>query len=176
MGCKIYVSKKGFLVYRLHWNKQNSWEGTTLRDTPANRKRVEQDADLISREITAGRFDYGRWFPAGNKMPKAEAVRQGWTVREYYDKWILQQRPPLVRKSSERDYKQHFTRYILPRFGETELATIATRALLDFQSYLLHDIPRLKKGAEPGLSVKSVRNIIDGSFRAMVRDARELIT
>lgn len=128
MGCKIYVSKKGFLVYRLHWNKQNSWEGTTLRDTPANRKRVEQDADLISREITAGRFDYGRWFPAGNKMPKAEAVRQGWTVREYYDKWILQQRPPLVRKSSERDYKQHFTRYILPRFGETELATIATRA------------------------------------------------
>jgi hypothetical protein len=49
MGCKIYISKKGFLVYRLHWNKQTSWEGTTLRDTAANRKRVEADADLMAR-------------------------------------------------------------------------------------------------------------------------------
>jgi Arm domain-containing DNA-binding protein len=56
MGCKIYISKKGFLVYRLQWNGRRSWEGTTLRDTPQNRKRVEQDADLMSREIKAGRF------------------------------------------------------------------------------------------------------------------------
>jgi integrase len=90
MGCKIYVSRKGLLVYRLHWNKQSSWEGTTLRDTPANRKRVEADADLISREITAGRFDYGRWFPAGNKMPKDKTpAAQGRTIRQYYNVWIL---------------------------------------------------------------------------------------
>jgi len=177
MGCKIYISKKGFLVYRLQWNGRRSWEGTTLRDTPQNRKRVEQDADLMSREIKAGRFDYVRWFPAGNKTPKTEpAMRLGWTVREYYDKWILQQRPPLVRKSNERAYKQHFNRYILIRFGEVMLSetTLTTRALMDFQTYLLHDVPRLKKGTEPGLSVKTVRNIIDGSFRAMVRDAREI--
>src|SRR5688500_9437821 len=175
MGCKIYLSRKGFLVYRLQWNNQRSWEGTTLRDTPANRKRVEADADLMSREMTVGRFDYARWFPAGNKIPRQqEATRKGWTVREYYDKWILQQRPPLVRKSNERAYKQHFTRYILPRVGEVNLGELTTRALMDFQSYLLHDVPRLKKGATPGLSVKTVRNIVDGSFRAMVRDAREV--
>ena len=87
MGCKIKVTKKGFLVYRLHWNKETSWEGTSLRDTPANRKRVEDDAKLISMEMSAGRFDYARWFPAGNKLPK-DPRRQGWTVREYYEKWI----------------------------------------------------------------------------------------
>ncbi len=175
MGCKIYVSKKGFLVYRLQWNNQRSWEGTTLRDTPSNRKRVEADADLMSREMRAGRFDYARWFPAGNRMPKQSTVHQGWTVREYYDKWILQQRPPLVRKSDERDKRQHFARYILPRFGESMLSdsALTPRALMDFQQFLLHDVPRLKKGAQ-GLSAKTVRNIIDGSFRAMIRDAREV--
>ncbi len=45
---------------------------------------------------------------------------------------------------------------------------------MDFRTYLLHEVPRIKKGAEPGLSVKTVRNIIDGSFRAMVRDARDI--
>jgi integrase len=176
MSCKIYVSKKGVLAYRLHWNKQSSWEGTNLRDTPQNRKRVEADADLMSREMKAGRFDYGRWFPAGNKAPKTDAPRQSWTVREYYGKWILQQRPPLVRKTNERAYKQHFSRYILPRFGEVSLTETAltTRALMDFQNYLLHNVPRLKKGTQPGLSVKTARNIMDGSFRAMVRDAREI--
>ena len=53
-------------------------------------------------------------------------------------------------------------------------STLTTRALMNFQSYLLHAVPRLKKGAEPGLSTKTVRNIVDGSFRAMVRDAREI--
>ena len=95
-------------------------------------------------------------------------------MREYYNKWILQQRPPVVRKSNERGYKQHFSRYILPQMGEVALAEVPTRALMDFQSYLLHDILRLKKGAKPGLSAKTARNIIDGSFRAMVRDVRDI--
>jgi hypothetical protein len=102
--------------------------------------------------------------PARNKISKDNAQPQGWAIREYYGKWILQQRPPFVRKSSERD--QHFSRYILPRFGETSLAesALTTRALMDFQNYLLHDTPRIKKSAEPGLSVKTVRNIIVAAF------------
>ena len=33
--------------------------------------------------MKAGRFDYARWFPAGNKIPKSgESPRQGWTVRD----------------------------------------------------------------------------------------------
>jgi hypothetical protein len=27
--------------------------------------------------MKAGRFDYARWFPAGNNIPKADAPRQG---------------------------------------------------------------------------------------------------
>jgi integrase len=32
------------------------------------------------------------------------------TIRQYYDRWIKQQKPPLVRVSRARDYRQTFTR------------------------------------------------------------------
>ena len=95
------------------------------------------------------------------------------TVREYYDVWILQKRPPLVRKSQERDYRRRFNRYILPRFGEVLFRDLTPRRLLEFRDYLLNEAPRQKKGAR-GLSLKTCRNIIDSSFRALVRDARRI--
>src|SRR5262249_37406899 len=70
---------------------------------------------------------------------------------------------PVVRKGLERDYRDQFRLYILPKFEHTMLEEL-TPALLDaFRSYLLHD---------KGLSLKSARNIIDATFRAMFRDAR----
>jgi integrase len=174
MGCKIRVSKKGLLVYRLFWNKMTSWEGTTLPDTPENRKLVEADAIRITREIKAGRFDYLKWFPAGNKARLLKPPGQLNSIRAYYETWIQRKRPPLVRKSQERDYKQHFNRYILPRFGDLEFNDLTPPRLIEFRDYLLHDIPRKNKKTPKGLSLKTVRNIIDGSFRAMIRDAREI--
>ena len=44
-----------------------STEGTKLKDTPQNRKRLEARAQLMSEEIAAGTFDYLKWFPYGNK-------------------------------------------------------------------------------------------------------------
>ena len=112
MGCKIYVSKKGFLVYRLYWNQRRTWEGTSLADTPENRALVKADAIRISREMKAGRFDYLKWFPARDNAAARRASGQDPTIREYYDSWILQKKPPLVRKSLERDYRQVFNRYL----------------------------------------------------------------
>jgi integrase len=67
------------------------------------------------------------------------------------------------RAGLERDYRDHFRRYILPKFEDTKLCEV-TPAILDaFRAYLLH---------ERQLSIKSVRNIIDASFRACFRDAR----
>ena len=84
------------------------------------------------------------------------------TVGEFYAKWIERKVEPLVRRSQTRDYKQHFAGYILPAFKETRLLPIGAGDLTDFQV-------RLIRG---GLSVKTARNIIDSSFRALYRDAR----
>ena len=79
------------------------------------------------------------------------------TVESFYDGWIEKKVPPLVRHSQTRDYNQAFQAYILPRFKNASLSTIGTKELSAFQSELL----------KRGLAVKTVRNIIDGSFRAV---------
>ncbi|MBI2999137.1 MAG: tyrosine-type recombinase/integrase [Deltaproteobacteria bacterium] len=61
-----------------------------------------------------------------------------------------------------RDYRQHFETYILPKFKDVRLLAIGTGYLTEFRVELLRR----------GLSVKTCRNIIDGSLRALYRDAR----
>ena len=84
------------------------------------------------------------------------------TVQEFYDGWVARLVPPLYRHSRIRDHKQAFRKHILPRFGTVPLVEIKTGVLRQFQAELL----------KTGLKVKSVRNVIDSSFRALYRDAR----
>ena len=84
------------------------------------------------------------------------------TVQQYFDKWIEKKIEPLFRRGLIRDYRQHFGTHILPRFKDMRLSAIGTGELKEFQVKLLNR----------GLKVKTVRNIIDGSFRAFYRDAR----
>jgi len=164
VGCKVKVNRHGFLAFHLFWNKNRSWEGTGLRDTRDNRKLVEAEAVLIGREIKSGKFDYLKWFPEGNRAeelkPKTTAPK---TIGEYYRVWIERKKPPVVRPGLERDYKDHFKRYILPKFEDVTFTELTPPLLEAFRSYLLQ---------ERGLALKSVSNIINASFRAMIRDAR----
>ena len=171
MGCKVKCNQHGFLALHLFWNKNRSWEGTDLRDTPENRKLVEAQAVLIGREIKRGTFDYLKWFPEGNRAarfkPKEEPPQ---TIGEYYRTWILRKTPPVVRPGLERDYRDHFRIYVLPKFENT-LITDLTPALLEaFRSYLLQEYEA--RTPTKRLSLKTVKNVMDASFRAMIRDAR----
>ena len=140
-----------------------SWEGTGLPNTPENRKLVEAQAVLISHEMENKAFDYLKWFPEGNKIEYFKETGTATTVGEYYRIWIERKKPPVVRKGLEYDYRRQFSRYILPKFETCGLAQVTPKLLEAFRSYLL---------TEFGLSLKSCRNIIDGTFRAMMRDAR----
>jgi len=170
MACKVKVNRHGFLAFHLFWNGQRSWEGSGLRDTVKNRKRVEARAVLISEEIENGIFDYLKRFPDGNmahllrpaEEPKIEEPIHK-TVGEYFGEWIISKKPPIVRKSLERDYRQHYNSYIKPQFENVRLLDVTPRSLENFRIYLLQ---------ERKLKLKTCRNIMDGSFRAMMRDAR----
>lgn len=83
-------------------------------------------------------------------------------VVEFYERWVETKIEPLFRRSLVRAYQHHFNKHILPIFKNIRLAEIGTRELTNFQVDLLR----------AGLSVKTCRNIIDGSFRALYRDAR----
>jgi integrase len=84
------------------------------------------------------------------------------TIGRYYLKWIEKQVPPKVIKSCQRDYRQHFNKYILPALGMQTMGLLRVGGLSTFQAELFSLV-----------SVKSARNIIDGSFRAMWRAARK---
>jgi integrase len=168
MACKVKVNRHGYLAFRLYWDGLESWEGTQWKDTPRNRERAQARAVLISEEMDKDSFDYLKWFPEGNRAdefrPKKlpHAGRQ--TVGEYYAGWIERKKPPFVRPGLHHDYARQFRRYILPKFEHTAIADVGLAELEAFRLYL---------NGEMGLSLKSCRNIIDGTFRAMIRDARK---
>jgi hypothetical protein len=98
-------------------------------------------------------------------MPSQEPKRtKRITIAEYYKSWIERKLPPLVRPSRARDYRNHFRTYILPSMTDVELAGFSLEHLEDL---------RLRLHAKHGLGIKTVRNVIDSSLRAMFRDARK---
>src|SRR5262249_34572387 len=114
-------------------------------------------------------FNYLKWFPKGNKahefrphqsVPVIEA--KPLTVRKYYEEWIDKKKPPFVRLSLARDYRQAFERIINPFMGDMGLNDVTTDTL---ENLRLHIVEERK------LSMKTARNIIDASLRAMFRDA-----
>ena len=169
MACKVKVNRHGFLAFRFYWNGREFWQGTGWKGTDKNRVKAEGKALEITDEIKAGTFNYLRWFPKGNKAhefrPKCEskADDKSLTVGEYYRGWIERRKPPFVRAGLHHDYVRQFHRYILPNFDNTRLVEVDLTKL---------DVFRASLNQVGGLSLKSCRNIIDGTFRAMMRDAR----
>jgi integrase len=166
MGCRIRRTAAGYLAYRLRSKLvpgYQSQERTGLRDTPTNRKRLEARALVITEEMRAGTFDYSQWFPRGSKTHLVQpAPSPVLSVRDYAEaRWLPQKTPGLVRKSRLRDYRRHL-RHILPFAGDVPLSDISVGLL-----------ERLRRRLrEHGLAVKTIRNIVDATFRALYRDAR----
>ena len=123
----------------------------------------------MGAEIHARVFDYLKWFPNGNRAVDflttpalaSEAKPRSSTVRGYYDEWIQRKVAPYVRASLARDYRSHFRSYVLDALGDVALSELSLAHLEDLRSSL----------RQRSLSEKTIRNVIDGSFRAMVRDA-----
>jgi len=135
---------------------------TVRRSVSRPRRNIDEDGQIQIMEN--GTFDYLKRFPDGNKArlfkPKTPQVE---TVGQYFQGWIERKKPPFVRPALERDYRQQYNNYIKGRFEYTKLADVDLPSLEKFRIYLRE---------ERGLSLKSCRNIIDGTFRAMMRDAR----
>ena len=121
---------------------------------------MEALAHVIDDAIDQGSFSFD-WFEDTDKQDKPESK----TVGSYYLEWIERKTPPIVRAGLARDYREHFNRYILPRFKNVALVDVTPRRLEEFRAYLLN---------EWGFALKSCKNVIDAIFRACIRDARKI--
>jgi hypothetical protein len=94
------------------------------------------------------------------------------TVGGYAETWLPRQRPPFVRPAQQRDYERDIRRCVLPtwiedetgrrQFGDLLVVAVAPKHLLQLRERLV----------ARRLALKTVRNIMDASLRAMFRDAR----
>ena len=84
------------------------------------------------------------------------------TVRNSTKSGSRKRNRPLSGLSLQRDYQQNFKKNILPFMGDMELNGITIDTLENFRIYLVD---------ERGLALKTAKNIIDGSLKAMLRDA-----
>jgi len=158
------------LAFRIYFQGREFWQGTSWRDTPTNRLKAEGKAVEMTEQIKAGTFNYLKWFPKGNRASEfggkpvvpVEVVNKPLTVRQFYEQWIEKKKPPFVRIGLQRNYKQDFKAYILPFMGDAELNAVTVETLENFRIHLVD---------EQQLALKTARNIMDGSLRAMIRDA-----
>ncbi len=179
MGCRIRRTGAGYLAYRLRSKLvpgYQSQERTGLKDTLANRRRLEARAHVIADEMAAGSFDYLKWFPQGAKaalLKPAKRLASGdeVTVGQYAgETWLPTKQPPVVKKWLALTYRKHLRAHILPAFADVLLCDVTPRALENFRAMLTR--PKIDRGK--GLALKTARDVIDATFRALYRDAREV--
>lgn len=171
-GCSV-GARNGKLRLRFRWQGRARSRATGLPDTAENRRAVEKLADLVGAAIAAGEDPtpalekhYGRAVVDLSTVP-VEPSTPGPTVSDYFHRW-LEERTPVIRKAQARDYRRHLGSWVVPTLGDVALADLRASDVRGLQAELLGK----------GLSVKYVKNILNGSFRAMVRQARrdELVT
>jgi integrase len=93
------------------------------------------------------------------------------TIREYAEQmWLPRKVPPLVRASLTDTYRSALRRHILPALGDTSLADLTPAHLEDLRALMT----RLQREGGEGLKMKTARDVIDGTFRALYRDARTI--
>jgi integrase len=106
----------------------------------------------------------------GSPLPAENAP----TVREYYDRWIPRKKPPDVRPSLTRVYASHFDHHLLELAGDWRIDQIGQGHLLWLRAELRKRASASNRNRGRRLSEKTIRNMIDGSLRALCRDARRV--
>ncbi len=188
MGCKAIKTRYGRVALRLIWTyrhaKFRSQETLGLKWTKASEAAAQRDmGDPISREMRAGIFSPQRYlelFPNGSKAAEfrrelgmrivnvvpepAKAI----TVDDWFPIWIKRYETPEYRPSRARDYRQAMKAYILPYAGNYRLDEIVGSHIVELRRLLSEH----KTHAKKPLATKTVRNCVNGVFRAFIRDAR----
>jgi integrase len=165
VGCSI-TSHHGRL--RLEWRTEQgraTWS-TGDKDTPEMRERWEKPRRLVAALRNQGEDPLPHLArlraPANPDAPPAP------TIRSYFPEWI--QTKHNKRPALQRDYRRHIQRYVLgDLIADIPLAEMRPGDMKLFQGRLSER--RSIYSGKP-LSEKTVRCVIGGSLRALIRDAR----
>ena len=159
----IQVRKSsGCLIMDFYFKGIRFREQTTLKDTAANRKRVQKVLDRIEVEIQAGTFEYSRFFPNSKNGQKLATLSSGSPyqapahdvdipstssfmevagvpgtplLRDFAQTWYLEKEVEW-RRSHKRIIKYDIDNQLLPKFGDREVGRITKADVLAYRAEL----------------------------------------
>lgn len=173
---------KLFLDFRYAGKRRR--EQTNLDDTPANHKRLAKVLQRLDAELAAGTFDYATFFPSSKEAKPAASRRgtectptraapavgtqpQGATtapIREtplfanFADTWMTENEVAW-RRSYRRTVEDVVRKYLLPRYAERVVGSLAREELLQLRSELAK-VPGRKKETLSPRRINAIMNII----------------
>jgi integrase len=170
----------GLLYFDFRYQGVRCREQTTLRDTNANRRKMEKVLERIELEIVAGTFDYTKFFPGSNRAgefggPSAVlptpvrrsaavnipaqpviAERTTPTFGEFTAIWI-RENAAVWRRNTLRAAMVHINGYLLRRFAEKQMHKILKADCLAFRADIVKPGGSMKNRT---LSAKTVNEIM----------------
>ncbi|MDF2177928.1 DUF3596 domain-containing protein [Aliiglaciecola sp. CAU 1673] len=139
----INARKYGKLYLDFRYRNQRCREQTDLRDTPANRKKLQGVLEKIEAEILLGSFDYARTFPNSSMLAKvipvdkaiAEQAASAPLFADFAQTWFTEMEVQWRRSYRATVCNVVFNR-LVPYFGEMRVNDISKAQLLHFRTEL----------------------------------------
>jgi integrase len=167
----IMTNHHGYLRIGFRFRGVECREGTKLKDTPENRRRLQAKADHIQDEIDHGVFEYRRHFPKGTRAslfePGSEAQMQmsRITFARYARQW-LEENAYALTPSTYASYRTAIDQHMVPFFGALPLAEVTDAHLKRFIAHLQRQPGKRGRLMGP----KSINNYMS-PMKAMLKEA-----
>lgn len=153
MGVVRARKETGLLFLDFRWDGKRCREQTELRDTAANRRKLEKMLAQIESEIQLGRFSYATFFPDGRKSVEVtqapvsifspareeivtdEALLKTPLFADFIKEWLSENQIGW-RRSYQVTIRGNIDKYYLPTFGSVRVGAVTRADLLKFRSSL----------------------------------------
>ena len=155
---KVRQTEAGYLYFDFRYRSLRCKEFTELKDTPENRKIMNDALNKIESEIRLGTFEYSKYFPNSKNAQKfvSEAPKhQSVAFKEYAEIWFKNNKISW-KPSVQRDFRSVMNRHLIPYFSDKPVIDITKWVVKEFRASLAELDGR--KGKK--ISNKRINNII----------------
>lgn len=169
------------LFFDLRVNGVRCREQTTLQNTPANRKRMQQVLEKIDAEITLGSFDYAKYFPNSRMLQKVAANAPKATngaggggataaprFKDFVETWWLENEVRW-REATREMIRGTLDRHLIPRFGDRTISEIGKADVLQYRA----ELAKLRgRNGNQVLSPKTINHYV-GILKSILAEAAD---
>ena len=187
----IQIRKEtGCLILDFYYAGKRCREQTALKDSPANRKRLQKVLDRIEADIAAGTFDYRRFFPGSKNAAKFDPAPGGMVgsataavvalpsaaasvpstplFKDFAETWYGEKEVEW-RRSYKTTLRATLDRALIPRFGEKEVGQISKADVLAYRAELGK---ATAKGKQTKLSAARINKMLN-PLRQVLNEAAD---